>query len=123
MKARLLKSTYVPMSIEHAYVHTDKNLLCLRNHALHDEEYRLTTDTFSGIHQDKQVVNQEIYYQDQFASPNLHDLNFHYIEMNQCLTGLNVARCCIYMPLEWKPDRNWYKDDLEFEEIIKKDNL
>lgn len=107
-------------NINRAYVNSDVNLLCKKGYQLSDHSYWLTTEAQSGIHVDRQVTTQDIYYQDPYASKLMYELENNYIEMNNSLMSLNLGRCCIYMPLAWEPDKDWYADELYLENRLRK---
>ncbi len=97
-----------------SYTNTGRNELCKSNSISYHEE-DLTTGVPDGIHVDKQFSTQDIFVQDKFLGVCHYYFNNKYVDLNKALESLNNERCSIYQPIRFKPDTDWYTDELMLE--------
>jgi hypothetical protein len=97
------------------YSSTGRNELC-KSDSLSREEFDLTTNRPDGIHLDRRFETQEIFVQEKFLGCCHYYLNNKYIDVNNEIQELNIARCNIYLPLRKIQDTDWYTEELHQEE-------
>lgn len=77
--------------------------------------FELTTNQEMGIHVDNSFDTQDIFSNGDIPHSTSSILNKCFINLNDQIDKLNNGRCVIYRPLKWKPYREWYDDELMFD--------